>query len=131
MIQKLKIEVETGTVMIIVNNVLEIVDIFTDSKTEYASAQAKKIKEINQRSFEGNPEQSSSFSPIKPSDIKFTEGNASRSSPRKFEDFKKNTICEELDTASPKPPDLSNINTDKLFFKMIHLGAIRIDIINI
>ena len=34
----------------------------------------------------------------------------------------------ELDTSAPVPPELSNINTDKQYFKMIHLGAIRIDI---
>lgn len=127
MIQKFKIEIETGTVMIIVNNITEIADLFTDSKTEYASAQAKKIKENNQRSFDENQDKHVSNSEIKMTDIRLNEESYLPSSKR-MEEFKKKAICPELDTASPIPPDLSSINTDKLFFKMIHLGAIRIDI---
>ena len=127
MIQKMKIEIETGTAMTIVNNILEITELFTDSKTEYASAKAKKIKEINQRSFEGSPSKNESKSEINTADIKFYQATQYQSSKR-LQDFKKNAICPELNTDSPIPPDLSSINTDKLFFKVIHLGAIRIDI---
>eukprot|EP00344_Euplotes_crassus_P011103 CAMPEP_0197018198 /NCGR_PEP_ID=MMETSP1380-20130617/79966_1 /TAXON_ID=5936 /ORGANISM="Euplotes crassus, Strain CT5" /LENGTH=753 /DNA_ID=CAMNT_0042445389 /DNA_START=109 /DNA_END=2369 /DNA_ORIENTATION=- len=117
MIQKMKVEVETGALNVIINTVTEITGVFGDTSTEYLSAQTKgkddrSILEGDRETKKSGDARSEGFTTDK------DEDNV----------FKKEEICLELATASPEPPELSSINTDKLYFNMIHLGAIKIRI---
>ncbi|CAI2359786.1 unnamed protein product [Moneuplotes crassus] len=116
MIQKMKLEVETGALNVIINTVTEITGVFGDTSTEYLSAQTKGVEEKN--ALEGDKE-------IKKLGDAKSEGYATEK-----DDFifKKEEVCLELSTTSPEAPELSSINTDKLYFNLIHLGAIKINI---
>jgi hypothetical protein len=35
-------------------------------------------------------------------------------------------VCEELDSTSPKSPDLATVNTSKSYYQYIHIGAIKL-----
>lgn len=37
-------------------------------------------------------------------------------------------VCPELGSSSPLPPDLSTVNTSKMYFEYINLGAIKISV---
>jgi hypothetical protein len=123
MIQKMKVELETGSINVIINTVSEISAVFGDQETEYLSAQTvkhkrdldstqKKLKTMNSINSEG----------LQKFDRSTTENY------EEVKEFRKEEVCVELDTSNPVAPDLSTINTDKLYFSMINLGAIKINV---
>jgi hypothetical protein len=119
MIQKMKVEVETGTLNTIIGTVTEITGVFGDQSTEYLSAQT--VKERKERDTNSNTMRHTITSG--PADVKTITDDK-----EEMVDFKKEHVCIELDTSAPLPPELSAINTDKLYFNMIHLGAIKINV---
>lgn len=125
MIQKMKAEVETGTLNVIIGTVTDITNVFGEEDTDYLSAQTlqkneqKQAIEMEKRASKKKSMTKSGKTPEGQKDVNPTDDD---------KEFRKEEICKELDTASPTPPDLSAINTDKLFFNMIHLGAIKISI---
>ena len=40
--------------------------------------------------------------------------------------FDKTVICDEINSKIPEPPDLGDINTDKLFFKSIFIEKLKV-----
>lgn len=42
-------------------------------------------------------------------------------------EFHKENVCEELDSDTPKMPDLGSIKTSKIFIKLIDLGTIKLN----
>ena len=129
MIQKMKAEVETGTLNIILSTVGEINSAFDNQSTDYLSAQTMSQNQKKTLMVEG-----SSPHHQRHRSIKDKQGNDSiddhfvKAQKKEIKEFRKEDVWEELNTAFPKPPELSEINTDKLYFKLVHIGAIRINI---
>lgn len=113
----MKLEVETGALNVIINTVTEIAGVFGDTSTEYLSAQT--IKEKEQKEIISHEKDLSKVGDR--SDGITTEKD-------EFKEFRKEDVCLELNTDKPESPQLSTINTDKLYFSMVHLGAIKISV---
>lgn len=122
MIQKMKVELETGTLNVIINTVSEISAVFGEQETEYLSAQTVKHKKDYDTSMRKQLTSNSAGENIK------TLERATTENLEDGKEFRKEEVCLELETANPTPPDLSTINTDKLYFNMINLGAIKINV---
>jgi hypothetical protein len=137
MIQAMKVQVETGTLNLIISTVMEIQGVFNDQGTEYLSAQTVKqqkdrsLQDFELKSVEMKKRRSTAKSGKSGKSNKSgTENHGEENEETKViqKVFKKSDVCPELDTSTPKPPELSTINTDKLYFKLVHIGAIKISI---
>lgn len=126
-IQAMKVEVETGTIKIILHNVNEVSEVFkenqpTDGNQEGLASQ-KHVgmnKLTRDELINGpNPEDANKEEERKSLD---EEGD------QLMEPFKKHNNCDEINPCLPEPPELSAVNTDKLYFKFIQLGAIKINL---
>lgn len=136
MIQEMKVEVETGTLNIIINTVTEITGVFGDQGTEYLSAQTVKQKrdkeKLKDADYKKKPkaimEKENAKASVADKKSRHSKVDVDKEVKEEGKEFRKEEVCQELVTTSPDPPELSAINTDKLYFNMIHLGAIKIKV---
>ena len=120
MIQAMKVEVETGTLNLIMNTVFEVTGVFSDEQIEYLSAETVK----QQKSQGVYDYKAKGVSVNEDEDLVEEDEEAKEATVI----LKKEEVCPELVTSTPTPPELSAINTDKLYFKLIHIGAIKMSI---
>ena len=129
MIQKMKMEIETGTLNVILSTITEINTAYYDQGIEYLSAQTS-----NQNQKLALTKENSSASHLKSRSFKLKHDNKNQIEETKQQDnqtvkeFRKEEVWIQLNTSLPKPPDMSEINTDKMFFRLVHIGAINLSV---
>ena len=129
MIQKMKAEVETGTLNVILSTVGEISSAFDTQSTDYLSAQTMSQNQKKTLMVEGSsPHHQRHLSTKDWQDSTAAGYQFAWTSAKEIKEFRKDDVWPELNAWSPAAPELSEINTDKLYFKLMHIGAIRINI---
>lgn len=120
-IQAMKLDVETGTLKSILTNVTKITEVFAKDETEQRAVQPLntqhkiEIDNMSAKKRSKNPAK-------KKSDNRIGEEN------QEINEFDKQVVCPDLNTDGPEQPDLTMIKTDKMYFRLIHFGAIKINV---
>jgi len=125
-IEPMIIELETGILNIVITNVTEIAEVFQKKEVQYLTSQTVEDNQINIKNLHKKAVKVNLVEEAKTLKENLqTIPDDTRSS---FNDqiFEKENICEELVSKIPEPPDLGDINTDKLFFKRIRIDRIRL-----
>lgn len=126
-LQQMKIEAETGTISIVMKNVTKIMEVFSKDKAKDPNKLERGPTRLSIRAAT-----KSSSNPLNMS--KKRSNSPRKKSPRNLDEIidqfgkTKEQVCEELVVKPPITPDLQSIKTDKLYFRMIHLSAIKINL---
>lgn len=121
-IQAMKLDVETGTLKSILTNVTKIAEVFAKDETEQRAVQP--LNTQNKLEIDMSAKKRSKNAVRKKSDNRL----ADESKDEDLNEFDKQVVCPDLNTDGPEKPDLTTIKTDKMYFRLIHFGAIKINV---
>lgn len=124
------IEIESGILMTIISTILEISNVFDEETFEQSITGGVNDTQVNmkdERHADKKVNMIEEAKVLKEYLKKTRDISISEDEDSDFDHvFDKSVICTEIDSNIPQPPDLGDINTDKLFFKSILIEKLKV-----